>query len=124
MVGPWKWSESDVLLHTLPLHHVHGVVNALVHLPFFKNAPPFQATFSIFASLSILEMCASHQVTQLVPLFVGACVQMMPSFNAATVWRSWVDGPTTVHISDNFALGIERGSNWTNAVSFADDALF
>ena len=25
----WGWRESDRILHALPLHHVHGVVNAL-----------------------------------------------------------------------------------------------
>lgn len=25
----WGWSERDVLLHALPLHHIHGIVNAL-----------------------------------------------------------------------------------------------
>jgi len=26
----WKWSETDSILHCLPLHHVHGFVNALL----------------------------------------------------------------------------------------------
>lgn len=30
MITAWKWSASDVILHTLPLHHVHGVINALL----------------------------------------------------------------------------------------------
>lgn len=30
LVDAWKWSPNDVLLHTLPLHHVHGIVNALL----------------------------------------------------------------------------------------------
>eukprot|EP00656_Telonema_subtile_P053660 TRINITY_DN7828_c0_g1_i1.p1 TRINITY_DN7828_c0_g1~~TRINITY_DN7828_c0_g1_i1.p1 ORF type:complete len:526 (+),score=106.70 TRINITY_DN7828_c0_g1_i1:93-1670(+) len=25
----WEWSSDDTVLHTLPLHHVHGVVNVL-----------------------------------------------------------------------------------------------
>ncbi len=25
----WEWSSADRILHTLPLHHVHGLVNAL-----------------------------------------------------------------------------------------------
>lgn len=25
----WEWSAEDRILHTLPLHHVHGIVNAL-----------------------------------------------------------------------------------------------
>ncbi|GJQ78655.1 hypothetical protein Trydic_g11758 [Trypoxylus dichotomus] len=30
LINAWKWSEKDTLLHTLPLHHVHGIVNALL----------------------------------------------------------------------------------------------
>lgn len=29
LLQAWKWSPNDVILHTLPLHHVHGTVNAL-----------------------------------------------------------------------------------------------
>ncbi len=29
LVTAWEWRESDRILHTLPLHHIHGVVNAL-----------------------------------------------------------------------------------------------
>ena len=25
----WEWQPQDRILHALPLHHVHGVVNAL-----------------------------------------------------------------------------------------------
>uniref|UniRef100_A0AAX7T6W3 Acyl-CoA synthetase family member 3 n=1 Tax=Astatotilapia calliptera TaxID=8154 RepID=A0AAX7T6W3_ASTCA len=30
LVSEWAWSRDDVILHTLPLHHVHGVVNKLL----------------------------------------------------------------------------------------------
>lgn len=26
----WQWSSNDVILHVLPLHHVHGIVNVLL----------------------------------------------------------------------------------------------
>uniref|UniRef100_A0A1B6LN02 AMP-dependent synthetase/ligase domain-containing protein n=3 Tax=Graphocephala atropunctata TaxID=36148 RepID=A0A1B6LN02_9HEMI len=29
-VEAWQWQTSDVILHSLPLHHIHGVVNALL----------------------------------------------------------------------------------------------
>jgi malonyl-CoA/methylmalonyl-CoA synthetase len=29
LVRAWEWSESDYILHVLPLHHVHGIVNVL-----------------------------------------------------------------------------------------------
>ncbi|XP_076470595.1 malonate--CoA ligase ACSF3, mitochondrial-like isoform X2 [Babylonia areolata] len=30
MVSAWTWSPRDVILHVLPLHHVHGLINALM----------------------------------------------------------------------------------------------
>lgn len=30
MVDRWRWTRLDVILHALPLHHTHGVVNALL----------------------------------------------------------------------------------------------
>ncbi|XP_056881631.1 malonate--CoA ligase ACSF3, mitochondrial isoform X2 [Takifugu flavidus] len=30
LVSEWSWSSDDVILHTLPLHHVHGIVNKLL----------------------------------------------------------------------------------------------
>lgn len=29
LVVSWKWSKDDAILHFLPLHHVHGVINKL-----------------------------------------------------------------------------------------------
>lgn len=30
MVSAWGWTSDDVILHVLPLHHVHGIVNVLM----------------------------------------------------------------------------------------------
>lgn len=30
IINAWEFSSSDAVLHTLPLHHTHGIVNALV----------------------------------------------------------------------------------------------
>ncbi|KAI8464859.1 MAG: hypothetical protein J3K34DRAFT_380146 [Monoraphidium minutum] len=29
LVDAWRWAPADVILHALPLHHIHGIVNAL-----------------------------------------------------------------------------------------------
>ncbi|HIK37344.1 MAG: acyl-CoA synthetase [Geminocystis sp.] len=29
LVTAWEWTSSDRILHVLPLHHIHGIVNAL-----------------------------------------------------------------------------------------------
>jgi len=30
MLQAWEWRDDDRVLHVLPLHHVHGIVNVLV----------------------------------------------------------------------------------------------
>lgn len=30
MISAWQWTAKDTILHTLPLHHIHGVVNGLM----------------------------------------------------------------------------------------------
>ena len=30
MIKPWAWTPNDKILHVLPLHHIHGVVNCLL----------------------------------------------------------------------------------------------
>eukprot|EP00106_Octopus_bimaculoides_P010508 XP_014777950.1 PREDICTED: acyl-CoA synthetase family member 3, mitochondrial-like [Octopus bimaculoides] len=37
MIYSWGWTRNDVILHTLPLHHVHGIVNVLM-TPFHCGA--------------------------------------------------------------------------------------
>lgn len=29
MIHCWGWTSNDVILHVLPLHHVHGIINIL-----------------------------------------------------------------------------------------------
>jgi len=28
MTGAWGWGPADRIYHALPLHHIHGIVNA------------------------------------------------------------------------------------------------
>ena len=30
LIEAWKWSKKDVILNVLPLHHIHGIVNAML----------------------------------------------------------------------------------------------
>ncbi|MBW3660197.1 MAG: AMP-binding protein, partial [Gemmatimonadetes bacterium] len=64
LVEAWAWSESDRLLHVLPLHHVHGIVNGL--------------------------LCA---------LASGATCDLLPEFDAETVWRAFVERPVTLFMA-------------------------
>ena len=30
LIEAWKWSKNDTILNVLPLHHIHGIVNAML----------------------------------------------------------------------------------------------
>lgn len=46
LVRAWEWSESDRILHPLPLHHIHGIVNALLCPHSVGAAVEFSQKFS------------------------------------------------------------------------------
>jgi malonyl-CoA/methylmalonyl-CoA synthetase len=64
LVTAWKWTASDRILHVLPLHHIHGIINVL--------------------------SCA---------LWVGAECQMLPKFDAETVWQRIMAGNLTLFMA-------------------------
>ncbi|TFG66572.1 MAG: long-chain fatty acid--CoA ligase [Gemmatimonadales bacterium] len=64
LVEAWGWTAKDRIVHVLPLHHTHGIVNAL--------------------------LCA---------LRVGATVDMLPGFDAPTVWRRFTGGRATLFMA-------------------------
>jgi len=64
LVDAWGWTAEDRIIHVLPLHHTHGIVNAL--------------------------LCA---------LQVGATVDILPGFEAETVWRRFTEGRATLFMA-------------------------
>ncbi|KAL5373976.1 hypothetical protein DPSP01_012280 [Paraphaeosphaeria sporulosa] len=49
LLQAWEYSSSDVLLHVLPLHHIHGTVNALLTPLFAGSTIEFQFPFNATA---------------------------------------------------------------------------
>jgi malonyl-CoA/methylmalonyl-CoA synthetase len=46
LLEAWNYSSEDVLLHVLPLHHIHGTVNALLTPLFAGSTIEFQFPFN------------------------------------------------------------------------------
>ena len=46
LCGAWRWQPSDRILHSLPLHHIHGVVNALYCALYAGATVEFMPKFS------------------------------------------------------------------------------
>ncbi|KAF2279372.1 acetyl-CoA synthetase-like protein [Westerdykella ornata] len=49
LLQAWEYSSNDVLLHVLPLHHIHGTVNALLTPLFAGSTIEFQFPFNATA---------------------------------------------------------------------------
>ncbi|KAF2794782.1 acetyl-CoA synthetase-like protein [Melanomma pulvis-pyrius CBS 109.77] len=49
LLEAWEYSSKDVLLHVLPLHHIHGTVNALLTPLFAGSIIEFQFPFNATA---------------------------------------------------------------------------
>ncbi|OAK94511.1 acetyl-CoA synthetase-like protein [Phaeosphaeriaceae sp. SRC1lsM3a] len=49
LLEAWNYSKDDVLLHVLPLHHIHGTVNALLTPLFAGSTIEFQFPFNASA---------------------------------------------------------------------------
>eukprot|EP00058_Branchiostoma_floridae_P008654 XP_002594142.1 hypothetical protein BRAFLDRAFT_73563 [Branchiostoma floridae] len=76
MVETWEWSHTDVILHVLPLHHVHGIVNCLM-CPLWSGAmvtmmEQFSAenTWKALLSASLLSQW-SDSVSQRMNVFMA-----------------------------------------------------
>ncbi|KAL0277305.1 UNVERIFIED_CONTAM: hypothetical protein PYX00_004643 [Menopon gallinae] len=66
MWSAWGWTKKDVLLHVLPLHHIHGIVNALV-TPLSVGAKvimlPEFVTNDVWSNLLAVKKSASERVS-------------------------------------------------------------
>jgi len=79
----WGWTNKDVILHTLPLNHIHGIVNALMC--------PLHSGARYNTIIDVLKCKINSFIGTQEFLFVQMffrCV-MLPKFNAADVW-TWL----------------------------------
>ncbi|KAF2022251.1 acetyl-CoA synthetase-like protein [Aaosphaeria arxii CBS 175.79] len=49
LLEAWNYSKKDILLHVLPLHHIHGTINALLTPLFAGSTIEFQFPFNAAA---------------------------------------------------------------------------
>ena len=58
LVSAWEWQAEDRVLHCLPLHHVHGIINALHCAHAVGATVEFQPKFSPMAVWAALMVRA------------------------------------------------------------------
>lgn len=112
LADAWRWTQNDSILHVLPLHHVHGIVNALlcplylgakcimlpkfdsttvwsyllgINMPSEKRVSVFMAVPTIYAKL-IEEydkvLCADNKMQEYVKTTLKSKVRLMVSGSA------------------------------------------
>ncbi len=81
LTAAWGWTASDRILHTLPLHHIHGVVNALA-CALWSGAT---CEFGSAAPTPTWNRLASGEIT----LFMS-----VPTAYARLI-RAWEDAPAS-----------------------------
>ncbi len=60
LLQAWAWQGSDHILHSLPLHHTHGIINALYCAQAAGATVHFMPKFSPSAVWSTIMVRAPH----------------------------------------------------------------
>jgi len=112
LVEAWRWTPADRLLLTLPLHHVHGIINGL------GSALAVRATCEIlpvFDAERVWDRLASGEITVFtaVPTIYN---RLIASWNAASpeVQRARSDGARGLGLmmSGSAALAVQTLERW------------
>jgi len=112
LVEAWRWTPSDRLLLTLPLHHVHGIINGL------GSALAVRATCEILPAFDadvVWNRLASGEITVFtaVPTIYN---RLIASWNAAPaeVQRAWSEGARGLRLmmSGSAALPVQTLERW------------
>jgi malonyl-CoA/methylmalonyl-CoA synthetase len=112
LVEAWRWTPSDRLLLTLPLHHVHGIINGL------GSALAVRATCEILPAFDadvVWDRLASGEITVFtaVPTIYN---RLITSWNAASpdVQRARSEGARRLRLmmSGSAALPVQTLERW------------
>ena len=112
LLDAWKWTRTDRILHVLPLHHTHGIVNAL--------CCPLQAGASVefggsFDPGATWERLASGEISVLmaVPTIYAKLLRAWDAAEGATR-RRWSRGAGALRlmVSGSAALPVPVFERW------------
>ena len=108
----WGWSADDVILHVLPLHHVHGIVNVLLcglgARAECRFAHPFDAA-RVWESFATKELTLFMAVPTIYARLIAAFDAAQPEQQ-----RRWSEGAKAMrlHVSGSAALPVPVLERW------------
>ncbi len=112
LVEAWEWQPTDRILHVLPLHHTHGIVNALCCALYAGASVEFALSFDAAATWDRL---ASPEVTvfMAVPTIYAKLLREWEKADAFTR-RRWSRGAGELRlmVSGSAALPVTLFDRW------------
>lgn len=102
LVTAWRWTPEDVILHFLPLHHVHGIVNKLC-CAMWAGA---RVEFTPFSPAAVWKRLADQR--RALSLFMA-----VPTIYAKMIeWYEAVEDPSEREVGSARSLRILVGGPW------------
>ena len=111
LANAWEMSSADVLVHALPLHHIHGLAIAMLNVLRVGGAVELHPTFDAHA---VLEACAHATVFMGVPTMVARLVDAIDAMSegerdkASRHLRAM-----RLCVSGSAALPVSLGNRWS-----------
>jgi len=100
----WEWSERDVLLHALPLFHVHGLVVALHGALFAGASCVLHERFDAAEVLAELPRCGATLFMGVPTMYRRLAAQPPELAGRAAGLRLWVCGSAPLPAADREAF--------------------
>ena len=88
LVSAWEWTAADRILHVLPLHHIHGIINVLCCALWSGATCHLLEKFTVAAVWSAIAT-GNFTLFMAVPTIY---VKLIAAWSVATDRASWSDG--------------------------------
>lgn len=90
LCSAWQWAPEDRILHTLPLHHIHGIINAL------------HCAHAAGACVEFLPRFSPGEVWRCLKVGLGGCSHAGLGFRCSSSVKIWGPGQSLTR-HDDFA---------------------
>jgi malonyl-CoA/methylmalonyl-CoA synthetase len=116
----WEWGSEDRLLHVLPLHHVHGLINGLLGALWAGAEVGFRKSFQ---PEEVWELMASREATVFyaVPTLYHHLIESWGRAEPGTQ-RSWAAGAGALRLAVSGSAALPTGL-WTRWREITGQAL-